>query len=106
MAAVDDRQRKKAGNRQLQRPGVQHCRRPRQRPRSRRTWGYIEWLWSRWAGKILVKGVLDPEDAVATFAAGADGISVSNHGGTQLDHARCRTVEKVDQNILIQQSAF
>lgn len=41
----------------------------------------------RWDGKIVVKGVMAPEDAEAFVAAGADGIIVSNHGGRQLDAA-------------------
>jgi len=41
----------------------------------------------RWAGQIVLKGVLDPEDAKLALAAGADGIIVSNHGGRQLDGA-------------------
>lgn len=40
-----------------------------------------------WKGRVIVKGVLDPRDAVALVDAGADGIWVSNHGGRQLDSA-------------------
>jgi L-lactate dehydrogenase (cytochrome) len=41
----------------------------------------------QWPGKVLVKGVLDPEEAAAYMALGADGIIVSNHGGRQIDAA-------------------
>lgn len=41
----------------------------------------------QWPGKVLVKGVLDPEEAAAYIALGADGIIVSNHGGRQIDAA-------------------
>jgi L-lactate dehydrogenase (cytochrome) len=41
----------------------------------------------QWPGKVVVKGVLDPEEATAYLALGADGIVVSNHGGRQLDAA-------------------
>jgi L-lactate dehydrogenase (cytochrome) len=41
----------------------------------------------QWPGKVIVKGVLDPEEAAAYLALGADGIVVSNHGGRQLDAA-------------------
>ena len=49
------------------------------------TWKDIEWLRSIWDGKLIIKGVLNPEDAGAAITAGADGIIVSNHGGRQLD---------------------
>ena len=48
-------------------------------------WDDLEWVRARWRGKILIKGVLCAEDAVAAFDAGADGVIVSNHGGRQLD---------------------
>ena len=51
------------------------------------TWTDIQWLRERWPGKLLLKGVLEVEDAKAAGAAGADGIVVSNHGGRQLDGA-------------------
>lgn len=49
------------------------------------TWKDIEWLRKVWKGKLLIKGVLEPDDARAAVAAGADGVIVSNHGGRQLD---------------------
>lgn len=49
------------------------------------TWEDIEWLRSIWDGKLIIKGVLSPEDAFAARRAGADAVIVSNHGGRQLD---------------------
>jgi L-lactate dehydrogenase (cytochrome) len=50
-------------------------------------WRDVEWVRSRWPGKLILKGVLDAEDAKLAVAAGADAIVVSNHGGRQLDGA-------------------
>lgn len=47
----------------------------------------LEWVRSLWPGKLIVKGILDPEDAKMAVKAGADAILVSNHGGRQLDSA-------------------
>jgi len=49
------------------------------------TWKDIEWLRGVWKGRLLIKGVLEPDDASSAVTAGADGIIVSNHGGRQLD---------------------
>ena len=49
------------------------------------TWDDIAWVRENWTGKLIVKGVLDPEDARRAVEAGVDGIVVSNHGGRQLD---------------------
>ncbi|MDQ2700120.1 MAG: L-lactate dehydrogenase, partial [Actinomycetota bacterium] len=49
------------------------------------TWDDIAWVRQHWPGKLVVKGVLDPEDARRAADAGADGLIVSNHGGRQLD---------------------
>ena len=49
------------------------------------TWDDIAWLRSLWKGRILIKGVLEPDDARAAADTGADGVIVSNHGGRQLD---------------------
>ena len=49
------------------------------------TWTDIEWLRSQWPGKLLLKGILEVDDALAAAAIGADGVVVSNHGGRQLD---------------------
>ncbi|MGE0969984.1 alpha-hydroxy acid oxidase [Klebsiella sp. WOUb02] len=50
-------------------------------------WEDIDWVKQRWGGKLVVKGVMDGEDARRAFQAGADAIVVSNHGGRQLDGA-------------------
>lgn len=49
------------------------------------SWDDIRWLRDLWPRKLLIKGILLPEDALRAQAAGADGIVVSNHGGRQLD---------------------
>jgi L-lactate dehydrogenase (cytochrome) len=50
-------------------------------------WRDVEWVRSLWPGKLVLKGVLDVEDARTAASAGVDGIVVSNHGGRQLDGA-------------------
>ena len=50
-------------------------------------WGKIEKLRDMWGGKLILKGINDPEDAVMAKKIGADAIVVSNHGGRQLDGA-------------------
>jgi L-lactate dehydrogenase (cytochrome) len=50
-------------------------------------WRDVDWVRSRWPGKLILKGILDPDDARLALAAGADAIVVSNHGGRQLDGA-------------------
>ena len=49
------------------------------------TWQDIDWLRGQWQGRLLLKGILDVQDAQAAVQVGADGIVVSNHGGRQLD---------------------
>jgi L-lactate dehydrogenase (cytochrome) len=49
------------------------------------TWEDIHWVRENWPGKLVVKGVLDPDDARRAVEVGVDGIVVSNHGGRQLD---------------------
>jgi len=49
------------------------------------SWHDIEWVRDFWPGKIILKGILDPEDAKDAVQYGADGLVVSNHGGRQLD---------------------
>jgi L-lactate dehydrogenase (cytochrome) len=50
-------------------------------------WKDVEWIKSQWPGKLIIKGILDVEDARIARDVGADGIVVSNHGGRQLDGA-------------------
>ena len=50
-------------------------------------WRDVEWVRSRWPGRLILKGVLDAEDARLALGAGADAVVVSNHGGRQLDGA-------------------
>jgi len=50
-------------------------------------WHDVEWIKKEWGGKLIVKGILDVEDAKIAAATGADAIVVSNHGGRQLDGA-------------------
>ena len=49
------------------------------------TWDDVAWIRRNWDGKLIVKGVLDAEDARRAVDAGVDGVIVSNHGGRQLD---------------------
>ena len=49
------------------------------------SWKDFEWLRANWKGKIVIKGILDPEDAVMASKVGADGIVVSNHGARHID---------------------
>lgn len=51
------------------------------------TWDDVAWLREQWDGPFLVKGILDPEDARRAADHGADAISVSNHGGNDVDGA-------------------
>lgn len=65
------------------------------------TWDDLNWLREHWQGKIVLKGILDPEDASIAASIGFDAIAVSNHGGRQLDnveasiHALPRCVDAV-----------
>jgi len=49
------------------------------------TWKDVEWVREQWKGPLIIKGILDPDDARHALDSGADGIVVSNHGGRQLD---------------------
>ncbi|MCK9379849.1 MAG: L-lactate dehydrogenase [Sulfuritalea sp.] len=49
------------------------------------TWNDLAWVRENWQGKILLKGILDVDDARQAASLGADGLVVSNHGGRQLD---------------------
>ncbi|MHC2365203.1 alpha-hydroxy acid oxidase [Rhizobium leguminosarum] len=50
-------------------------------------WTHLERIRNRWTGKLVVKGILHPDDAARSQAVGADGVIASNHGGRQLDGA-------------------
>jgi len=52
------------------------------------SWDDIQWIKDEWGGKLILKGILDPQDALKAAQSGADAIIVSNHGGRQLDGAR------------------
>ncbi len=51
------------------------------------SWADIAWVKERWGGKLILKGIMDVEDAVLAVKSGADALVVSNHGGRQLDGA-------------------
>ena len=53
----------------------------------RLSWADVEWVKKRWGGKLILKGIMEVEDARLAADAGADAIVVSNHGGRQLDGA-------------------
>jgi L-lactate dehydrogenase (cytochrome) len=50
-------------------------------------WNDVEWIKKLWGGKLILKGIQDPEDARLAVQSGADALIVSNHGGRQLDGA-------------------
>ena len=50
-------------------------------------WNDVEWIKKRWGGKLILKGIMDEEDARLAAESGADALVVSNHGGRQLDGA-------------------
>ncbi|GAA4404647.1 alpha-hydroxy-acid oxidizing enzyme [Advenella faeciporci] len=51
------------------------------------SWDDVEWIKKKWGGKLIIKGIMDKEDALHAANSGADSIVVSNHGGRQLDGA-------------------
>jgi L-lactate dehydrogenase (cytochrome) len=51
-------------------------------------WKDVEWIKKVWPGKLIIKGILDVEDAKTAVKLGADAVVVSNHGGRQLDGAQ------------------
>ena len=53
----------------------------------RLSWPDVAWVKERWGGKLILKGIMDVEDARLAAASGADAVVVSNHGGRQLDGA-------------------
>jgi L-lactate dehydrogenase (cytochrome) len=50
-------------------------------------WNDVEWIKKRWGGKLIIKGIIDADDAKLAVQSGADALIVSNHGGRQLDGA-------------------
>ncbi|AEP36480.1 alpha-hydroxy acid oxidase [Taylorella asinigenitalis] len=50
-------------------------------------WKDLDWIANQWGGKIILKGIMDPGDAIEACNSGADAFVVSNHGGRQLDGA-------------------
>ncbi|GJI92587.1 MULTISPECIES: alpha-hydroxy acid oxidase [Duganella] len=52
------------------------------------SWKDVEWIKQRWGGKLIIKGIMDAEDARLAVESGADALIVSNHGGRQLDGAQ------------------
>ena len=52
------------------------------------SWADVEWIKQRWGGKLIIKGIMDAEDARLAADSGADALIVSNHGGRQLDGAQ------------------
>lgn len=73
--------------------------------RDRLTWDDMAWLRQRWSGRLVIKGVLHPQDAQKARDIGADALIVSNHGGRQLDgtlaplHALPSIVQAVGQDL-------
>ncbi|WP_374833636.1 alpha-hydroxy acid oxidase [Paenochrobactrum pullorum] len=59
-------------------------------------WSDVEWIKEQWGGKLILKGILDVEDARMAAKTGADAIIVSNHGGRQLDGA-CSSISMLPQ---------
>ena len=53
----------------------------------RLSWADVEWVKKQWGGKLILKGIMDVEDALLAVQSGADALVVSNHGGRQLDGA-------------------
>ena len=63
--------------------------------RDQLAWKHVELIRKRWKGKLVVKGLISPQDARIARESGVDGVLISNHGGRQLDYtlpacARCR----------------
>jgi L-lactate dehydrogenase (cytochrome) len=65
------------------------------------SWRDLEFVRERWKGPLILKGILDPEDARLAAACGADGIVVSNHGGRQLDGVKsvCRALPAIADTV-------
>jgi L-lactate dehydrogenase (cytochrome) len=71
------------------------------------SWKDVAWIRQHWDGPLIIKGILDPDDAREAVAVGADGIVVSNHGGRQLDgvsstaRALPRIVDEVGGRLMV-----
>jgi L-lactate dehydrogenase (cytochrome) len=65
------------------------------------SWADVQWVRERWNGPMVIKGILDPEDARQATAARADAVVVSNHGGRQLDgvSSTARALPRVAETI-------
>jgi L-lactate dehydrogenase (cytochrome) len=65
------------------------------------SWADVQWVRERWNGPLVIKGILDPEDARQATAALADAVVVSNHGGRQLDgvSSTARALPRVAETI-------
>ena len=65
------------------------------------TWRDLDFVREHWSGPVLVKGILNPRDAVEAAAREVDGIVVSNHGGRQLDGVRstCRVLPEIVREV-------
>jgi L-lactate dehydrogenase (cytochrome) len=65
--------------------------------RDQLAWKHVELIRKRWKGKLVVKGLVSPEDARIARESGVDGVLVSNHGGRQLDYtfAGLRTLPEI-----------
>jgi L-lactate dehydrogenase (cytochrome) len=65
------------------------------------TWQDVAWVREQWKGPLVIKGILDPDDARECLANGADAVVVSNHGGRQLDgvSSTARALPRVAESI-------
>jgi L-lactate dehydrogenase (cytochrome) len=54
--------------------------------RDQLAWKHVELIRKRWKGKLVVKGLISPQDARIARESGVDGVMISNHGGRQLDY--------------------
>jgi len=64
----------------------------------RLNWADVEWIKKRWGGRLVLKGIMDAEDARLAAQSGADALIVSNHGGRQLD-ARPRASRRCPRSL-------
>lgn len=68
--------------------------------RDQLAWKHVELIRRRWKGKLVIKGLVSPQDARIARECGADGVILSNHGGRQLDHtvSALRTLPEITAN--------